>query len=192
MHPDWRWTVIALCRGSDRERAPKFRRVLRELGAQGAIGDLDDSPSQLPLPKQDGQHAILSLLPDKEFDLILTHSPSGEYTRHLRHEETSQAVTNLWSTGKIKTTELWLFAYEDGNKQYLPRATKSAHQITPLPSRVWENKYRIITQLYGFNTDSYEAKTTPREEAFWCFNSVKEFQEWATGKGANHESAGIV
>jgi LmbE family N-acetylglucosaminyl deacetylase len=182
MHPDWRWTVIALCRGSDNDRAPKYRRVLQEMGAQGVIGDIDDSPEQPPIPQPDVQSAILSLLPSNEFDLILTHSPSGEYTRHLRHEETSRAVIHLWQTGKIKTEEMWLFAYEDGNRQYLPRAIKSAHRLIRLPRKIRENKYRIITQLYGFTPESWEAKTTPGEEAFWCFQSAREFREWLNKK----------
>ena len=92
LHPDWQWTVIALCRASDPDRAPKFRRALQQLGARGNIGHLDDGPEQVPFPELDIRQAILSLLLETSFDLMLTHSPYGEYTRHLRHEETSRAV----------------------------------------------------------------------------------------------------
>ncbi|MBT9162071.1 MAG: PIG-L deacetylase family protein [Dehalococcoidia bacterium] len=177
-YPNWHWTVIALCRGSDPDRAPKFQRVLQKLGARGNIDDLDDGPEQLPLAELDVQQAILSLLPKTSFDLILTHSPYGEYTRHLRHEETSRAVAALWSKESISTTDLWMFAYEDGEKRYLPRPIKTAHRLNKIPEIIWQQKYRIITELYGFAAESFEARTTPREEAFWCFRSADEFQKW--------------
>ena len=53
MHPETRWTVVALCRRSDPDRAPKFRRVLELLGASGDMGDLDDGPEQTPLRPSD-------------------------------------------------------------------------------------------------------------------------------------------
>ena len=40
-----------------------------------------------------------------------------------------------------------------------------------LPEHLWREKYRLITAVYGFSPDSWEARTTPREEAFWCFDS---------------------
>ena len=30
----------------------------------------------------------------------------------------------------------------------------------------FDEKYRIVTEVYGFAMDSWEARTTPREEAF--------------------------
>jgi hypothetical protein len=44
-------------------------------------------------------------------------------------------------------------------------------------------KYKIITNIYGFATDSWEAQTTPRMEAFWQFhNSLQAFQ-WLENGG---------
>lgn len=60
------------------------------------------------------------------------------------------------------------FAYEDGLKRYLPRALKGADLFIELPEKIWQKKYDIITNLYGFAVNSFEAKTTPRQEAFWC------------------------
>ena len=62
----------------------------------------------------------------KHFDLIITHNPTGEYTRHIRHEEVSKAVIKLWHAGKISAGELWTFAYEDGNKKYYPKPVRKA------------------------------------------------------------------
>ena len=65
------------------------------------MGDLDDGPEQKPLDENEVERAILELLPPKHFDLIISHNPAGEYTRHIRHEEAGKAVINLWNAGKI-------------------------------------------------------------------------------------------
>ena len=180
-HPDWHWTVVSLCRGSDRDRAPKFNHAVQQLGGVSAIGDLDDGPEQVPLSVFEVQQMVLSLLPETHFDLILTHSPHGEYTRHRRHEEIGTAVAALWEKELIKAKEVWMFAYADegnGGRDDLPKAIKAAHLISYLPENIWRRKYIIITDTYGFAPESYEANIVMREEAFWCFQSPIEFREW--------------
>jgi len=181
IHSDWHWTIVSLCRGSDTDRAPKFIRVVQQLGGISAIGDLDDGPKQVPLSEADVQQMVLSLLPETHFDLILTHSPHGEYTRHRRHEEIGTAVAFLWEKKLIKAKELWMFAYEDGGKggkDDLPKAIKTAHLISYLPEDIWRRKYLIVTDMYGFAPGTYEADIVMREEAFWCFQSPVEFRKW--------------
>lgn len=177
-NPSWHWHIITLCRASDADRAPKFFKVLNILDAKGDMGDLDDGPDQLPLKQREVQKCILQLLPDKHFDLIVTHDPAGEYTSHLRHQETSQGVIDLWCNKKLFTEELWTFAYEDGGKKYLPKPIKNAYFYYDLPVKIWQKKYRIITDIYGFNKDSFEAQTTPRAEAFWQFELPEQAWQW--------------
>ncbi|MDH4238363.1 MAG: PIG-L family deacetylase [Phycisphaerae bacterium] len=169
MHPESEWTVITLCRKSDPDRAPRFCKVLERLRAAGIMGDLDDGPEQTPLDTRTVQAAILELLPSGSFDLIFTHGLRGEYTRHRRHEETAEAVKALWKSKGLFAKELWMFAYEDGGGKYPPRAIDDADVKIKLPDEIWHKKYNIITNVYGFSPDSFEAKTTPKEEAFWCF-----------------------
>lgn len=165
--PSWDLFTLSLCRKNDADRAPRFFQALQTLGSTGAMGDLDDGPQQTPLADHTVQDMILQLLPQQHFDIIITHDPLGEYTRHVRHEETGRAVRALWQAGRISAKELWAFAYEDGGRSYLPRAVKTADSYAMLPRSTWEKKYRIITGIYGFHAESYEAQTTPRSEAFW-------------------------
>ena len=172
MNPEIDWTIISLCRASDLDRAPKFSKVLEALNAKGLMGDLGDDSEQTPLDDLLIQQAIMDLLPTDKFDFILTHSTSGEYTRHLRHEETAKAVLKLWNSGRLQTEQIWSFAYEDGNKKYLPRPCQNAELTIELPDKIWQRKYKIMTQIYGFNENSFEARTTPRKEAFWRFRAA--------------------
>jgi hypothetical protein len=76
-----------------------------------------------------------------------------------------------------------MFAYEDGNKEYLPRPIRNAHRIEILPRNIWMIKYQIITEVYGFSSDSFEARTTPKEEAFWCFTNHSDLEDWSVKGG---------
>ena len=167
LNPQVNWTVVAVCRKSDIDRASKFFKALGELNAVGFIGDINDGSEQLPLNIKDVKQTIIELLPHNKFELIITHNESGEYTRHLRHEETSKSVLDLCRSKEIHTNQLWTFAYEDGGGKYLPRTMDKSDLLIELNDEVWQKKYNIITKIYGFDKNSFEAKTTPRKEAFW-------------------------
>jgi len=183
-HPIWKWFIVSLTRKSDAERAEKFYKALKALGAEGIMGDLDDGAEQKPLAEKVVEEAILKLLPRVQYDLIISHHPAGEYTRHLRHEETGKAVISLWNSGKISTRELWTFAYEDGGKQYLPRTVKTDTLYAVLSEKIWKKKYSLITETFGFNKNSWEAQTTPKEESFRKYTNSVDAMHW-TKKGGN-------
>jgi len=173
MHPESKWTIVTLCRASDPDRAPKFSKALERLNAAGRMGDLDDGPEQLPLPARDVQSTIMSLLPSDRFDLVITHGLWGEYTRHLRHEDAAKAVMALREGGRLSAKELRMFAYEDGGGKHLPRPNRNADIIVNLPEEIWQAKYDIIRRIYGFGPESFEAQTTPKQEAFWRLGTKK-------------------
>jgi len=176
-NPQIDWTIMTLCRKSDPDRAPKFAAVAARLGTEGFMADLDDSTEQKPLEKTEIRQTILSTLPKRTFDIILTHSPKGEYTRHLRHEETAQAVLDLWNDGKLKVRQLLLFAYEDGSGKYPPRPIENADIIINLAKSVWNTKKEIIISSYGFSPDSFEAKAASNTEAFWLLEKPEDIKK---------------
>jgi LmbE family N-acetylglucosaminyl deacetylase len=182
-HPEWKCFIVCLCRRSDAERAARFKNALKVLGADGIMGDLGDGPHQHPLKEKEVENAILQLLPAAHFDLVITHNPTGEYTKHLRHEEISKAVITLWDDGKIAANKLWTFAYEDGNKQYLPQPIKTATLYSVLTESIWQKKYDIITKEFGFEKDSWEAQTTPGGESFWQFTNTSDAMHWLSKGG---------
>jgi LmbE family N-acetylglucosaminyl deacetylase len=177
-HPAWQWFIVCLSRCNDKDRSLRFYNALKILKSEGIMGDLDDGPEQNPLEEDIVQQTILSLLPAKHFDIIISHNPTGEYTRHLRHEETGKAVIMLWNSGKISTDELWIFAYDDNNKKHYPIAVEEASICRTLMKRIWLRKYSIITETYGFDKGGFEAETTPRAESFWQFSDPREAKKW--------------
>ena len=177
-HPLWDCFIVCLSRKSDIERATNFDKALKILKSEGIIGEMDDGPDQRPLDENEVQHIILGMLPPRHFDLVISHNPSGEYTRHIRHEDTSKAVIKLWHAGKISANELRTFAYEDNKKAYYPRPERKAPIYHILTKRIWLRKYSIITETYGFENTSWEAETTPRAEAFWQFTDPYDARKW--------------
>ena len=176
-HPSWKCFIVCVCRSSDTDRAIRFKEMLKIVGAEGVMGDLDDGPEQTPLDPMVLEKTILDLLPSITYDLIITHHVTGEYTKHLRHEEVNRAVINLWHRGELKTKELWTFAYSDNNKAHMPKAVKYAPIHLTLNSSIWMQKYNLITKIYGFEKGSWEEETTPRSEAFWQYKNPKAAME---------------
>ncbi len=170
-HPGWAWFILTLCRASDVDRAPRFARALQDLHAIGTMADVDDGPQQAPLPADLVQQTILASLPPARFQRVYTHGPDGEYTRHRRHEEVCRAVVALWQGRKLTTGQLYMFAYEDSGRGSLPRPRADAHHRLDLGEDLWRRKYGLITNVYGFAPGTWEARATPRQEAFWSFDS---------------------
>ncbi|NLR66357.1 PIG-L family deacetylase [Chitinophaga varians] len=177
-HPEWECFVACICRAGDADRAPRFAAVLQALGATGNMADMDDGPEQNPLPIPAVAEQLLQLLPYTQFDLIITHNISGEYTRHRRHEEVSEAVFQLWEQQRLSSPELWFFAYDDAGRSRFPLADPTADIYLPLPADIYQQKKTIITDIYGFSHDSWEAKITPSAEAFRTFSTVAEAAQW--------------
>ncbi|HEX2732023.1 MAG TPA: PIG-L family deacetylase [Polyangiaceae bacterium] len=164
--PGWDWFVLTLCRGSDADRSVRFRRALQALHARGAMADLDDGAEQRPLPLALLLDTLATGLPANNYDLILTHGPRGEYTRHLRHEECCRAVAALWTSRQVHCAQVKLFAYSDDAGLGCPHVRADADEQYELTPQTFERKYQLITDIYGFGKDSWEARTTPATEGF--------------------------
>lgn len=166
-HPSWDWFIVFLSLGGETDHAQNFLQALQQLGAKGVVDNLDTLNNQNPLNETEVKQTLLALLPEHYFDLIISHHPAGKYTNHNRHNETGKAVILLWHCGKISTAEFWAFTSENGKKNYLPRPIETAGIYKLLTKRIWKEKQRIITEIYGFDLNSYDAKTKHTEESFW-------------------------
>ncbi len=60
----WQWFIVCLCRGDDKDRAPRFYKALKILKSEGVMGNLDDGPDQNLLKEKEVEQNILHLLPE--------------------------------------------------------------------------------------------------------------------------------
>ena len=60
---------------------------------------------------------------------------------------------------------------------------KNAAIYRTLTKRIWLKKYSIITETYGFEENSWEAKTTPNDEAFRQFTNSFTAKKWLNNGG---------
>lgn len=162
------------------------------MGRRGRCVTSTHGAAQEPLADEVVQQAVLALLGEEYYDLLLTHGPCGEYTWHRRHVEVSRAVAALWLQGRLRARALRMFAYEDGGRTYLPRVIPTAEVQVALPEHIWQEKYRLLHELYGFSTESWEACATPRQEAFWHFDSPKTLADWLQYRRCNSEGTHAV
>lgn len=157
---------MSLSRAQDPDRAPRFFRAVKELGAKGYISDLDDSPILQPLSNDlvEIRSRIASFMPHA-YDFIFTHDIKGEYTRHERHEQVSQAVQEMILADEL-TGELFCFAYNDCNRHCAPRPASNAGIRISLTEDEHRHKQCIIRDIYGFSEDSFEFNASGPAEAF--------------------------
>ncbi|BDU76902.1 PIG-L family deacetylase [Mesoterricola sediminis] len=165
-HAELDLTIIALNHRTDPDRAPRFHRALARYGARGDLGALRDGGREDELPEGQVEETILHLLPRATFDLVLTHSPRGEYTEHKFHDEVSDAVRVLFEQGRLQANELWHFAYDDDGARSVPHPAQNASLVLPLTQAQFRDKLAIIQGIYGFGPDAWETVNAPRTEAF--------------------------
>ena len=170
LHPDGNWKVVCLCGQNDRQTAEKFHKAMEYYNASGFIGDLDDSGDKPAISQRDIRRTLSELMPMERFDLVITHSIWGEYSRHRGHADTAKALLTLRRMDELLADEVWMFAYEEEKGKNLPRPSSEADEYVRLGEDIRQQKYKVITEVYGFDPQSPGAKCMPSEEAFWILD----------------------
>ena len=165
-NPEWDWTVLCLCRASDRDRRGKFQALCETLDIAGHILGLDDgNPLERIDPAREIGRRIREHLCDVEWDLCMTHGRNGEYG-HRRHREVNQEVRRLAGGGALRTRELWTFAYECDPRTGTSRPLADADILISLTRQELAEKRRIVHEVYGYGADSFEVRACISPEAF--------------------------
>ena len=167
LHPEARWSVVSLCGREKRGIAEKYVRALERLGAWGQMGgfteDEDSLPTQFKL-----QNNIMALLQSERFDVIITHSLWGEYRSNGMVELISKTVLSLIKTGRLKAKQVWQFAYEGEQEDYVMKPAIEADICMDLTDEIRKQKYSILTEIYGI-----DLKSVPRQESFWLLGKKR-------------------
>jgi hypothetical protein len=163
-----KWTILSLCRASDRDRAPKFLKVCRHFNAQGMIADLEDE-DKMSLDKSIPEIEVLikDNVKDLAFDFIFTHGPNGEYG-HQRHLGVNRAVNNLIKGKFLKPKAVFYFNYKKiARKEFSPLIYKDDSDILlKLTDKELISKKRIVAEIYGYNPKGIDVSYCTNPEAF--------------------------
>jgi len=165
-HKKIKWTILSLCRASDRDRAPKFKKVCRFYGATGLMDDLDDE-GRLTLAETMSEIKMLCLkhFKHKKFDYLFTHGLNGEYG-HERHIGAHRAVEELVRNKKLNPKEaVFYFDYKKIGRYHL--APKKNPDLTiKLTKKEFNGKRGVMTEIYGFDPDGIDVGYCTNPEAF--------------------------
>jgi LmbE family N-acetylglucosaminyl deacetylase len=167
-HKDIKWTILSLCRASDRDRAPKFLKVCQYFYARAIITDLEDDDKMsivksIPVIKE----LIKNNIKSQVFDFVFTHGANGEYG-HKRHIGVNRAVNNLIKEKILKPKAVFYFNYKKTNqKKFSPLVYKSDSDILlKLSSKEFAGKKKVMTDIYGFNPKGIDVSYCTNPEAF--------------------------
>jgi len=169
------WTIFSLCRASDADRAPKFKKVCQHYGAKAIMTDLDDEgiltiSESVPIIKK----LITDKIQNKKFDFLFTHNKNGEYG-HARHKGVFMAVSGLMAEGLLKVENIFSFNYKKNNRnKFLSLAEKEDSDIIlNLSKNVFLKKKKIMTDIYGFTPDGIDVGYCTNPEAYKKFKIQK-------------------
>ncbi len=171
MHPKWYWTILSLCRKNDKDRAPKFRKVCKKLGAKCAISDLEDEhPEQKLKSLEEVKERVCAMIKqlklNSEFDYVFTHGANGEYG-HNRHKEVHRAVCAMIASGELRAKKVFFFCYKKARDGFYCVANeRDADVNTRLTARIAQSKRLLITFTYQFSNGSFEERSIHALESF--------------------------
>lgn len=164
-NPKVEWTIFSLCRADDKDRAPKFKKVCKFLGARAVISDLDDEErlnlrESLPEIRKRIHQAIGA----SRFAAVFTHGYNGEYG-HPRHKGAHRVVKEMVRIGEIRTKQLFNFSYEFDERKNVCRPKVADFEVKLSPA-LFKKKQKIINEIYGFRKSTFEYKTLTETEFF--------------------------
>ena len=162
------WTIYSLCRASDTDRAPKFRKVCAMYGAKSIISDLDDEDVlSVGECTKEAEILIKENIASEKIDYLFTHGINGEYG-HDRHICVHQAVNNLIKDKIIKPEAVFYFSYKRNKEDKSPLILtgNNSDLILNLDKEIFVEKKRIVSEMYGYPYGGVDVEYCTSPEAF--------------------------
>jgi len=161
----WDTTLICICRASDSDRAPKFKRACEILGVKGHIFDFDDEKFY-KIDENDILKEILKFAKGS-YDYVFTHGENGEYG-HIRHKEVHNTVRLALRKRLVKSKKVFFFSYlkQKNDFQGYCICNSSATNFIKLNAHEIKIKKNLITKIYGYQKNGFEEKSSGETESF--------------------------
>lgn len=164
-HREILWTIFSLCRASDADREPKFRRVCAHYGAECLIADLDDTDEpDNGAAKEEAKKLIKKDISADGYDYIFTHGLNGEYG-HPRHIAVHEAVCELIIAKQLKPEAVFYFNYIKKNNGKILAPARDSMTMELTPTELLEKK-QIVSEMYGYPFDGIDVGYCTNPEAF--------------------------
>lgn len=167
-HPGLQWTIFSLCRASDQDRAPKFRRICKLYSAKAIITDLEDNEKltidqTIPIIKK----LITTKIGNKKFNFLFTHGTNGEYD-HPRHIGVQRAVKALIKEGKLNVNTVLFFNYKRAKPGKRPsmEAKKDSDFFLRLSKEIFLKKKHLHSEIHGYAWGGIDVGYCTNPEAF--------------------------
>ena len=155
-------TIISLCRATDLNRAPKFKKVCKILNTRSFMSDLEDDKLN-EIKTDEVIKRIKQFIKDEEYDFLFTHNSNGEYG-HIRHKDVHNAVLKMLKDKTLKAKKVFFFSYYPKDKDCFPNL--KSDKLIYLSDILIKEKKRLIHKVYGFDEGSFEEKCSRDIESF--------------------------
>ena len=167
LNPQVDWTIITLCRASDADRAPKFFKVCKHYGAHGEMADLDDLGKVSDEKWEcDAEKIILEKIGNQKFDYIFTHGSNGEYG-HQNHKNLHRVMSRLKRRRSFTKACLFYFHFKRIYRlRPFMKARKNPDVVIELAENIYQEKRKIMSEIYGFDPNGIDINYCTRPEAF--------------------------
>lgn len=158
---NWNTTIISLCRGDDKDRAPKFKEACRILKAKCFMSDLEDEKlNNIPL---DEVKKRIKKYSDNYYDYIFSHGKNGEYG-HKRHIDVNKAAVEMLKKKQLSGKKIFFFSYLKKGRICYPN--KNSDRFINLNILHFKKKKEMIQEVYGFKKGSFEDICCRNRESF--------------------------
>jgi hypothetical protein len=167
-HPELDWTIFSLCRASDSDRAPKFKRICEIYNAKAIITDVEDN-EEVELKKVEEQikQSMLDKIGTDQYEYLFTHGPNGEYG-HPVHVAVNRAVKEMLSNKKLNIRTIFYFNYTKSKPGKRPsmKAKKDSDLVLPLTKATFTKKKHLQSEIHGYPLDGIDNSMCTNPEAF--------------------------
>lgn len=164
-----KYLVVCVTCGVRKDRVEEFKTVMEKLGSKYVMLGWPDKTNgekdNWETSKEGIKNDIEEILNLKEWNLIVTHNPNGEYG-HIHHAMTSEIVTEFADKEKL--------VYFG---KYYPKSTIDDHkdEFEPLGDEDYQEKYDLIG-LYTSQSFVYD-----------MFGHMFRYENWLKYGEWNHE-----
>lgn len=160
------YLVVCLTNGRNKTRSEEFKKAITETGNQYLILNYPDKVlgrrSNLRIVKSKIEKDLNTLINKKNWDLVVTHNPKGEYG-HIHHSMTSSMVTLTFNDSNIDS-KLYYFG-----RYYTAKKIKTVtDKLSPMSDETIAKKEEVLM--------NYQSQ----DDTVKRFSHMNPYEEWTT------------